>query len=369
MSSHSKFFNLANEGMAVVRGDHFGEVNEAWSLLSGYRERELLDHPWRLVFSPEEWDSALVAREECQGDGFVHTYSGMTKYVRWRTHPSAHTQEVYLVVMDVTDIRRAESELGKYALKLRDRAEALQRSNQDLEQFAYAASHDLQTPLRKIRNFVLLLAEEYGGMLTAPEAQTYMKHIVNGAETSQKLIDGLLAFSRAGDHLEPVLCGLNLPAERAIDLLTEEIYQSGARIHVGALPAVTADERLMTNVFQNLLSNAIKFAKEGEPPRVTISAEETPQHVEITVQDNGIGFDPKKSKRIFGLFQRLSTSVEGSGIGLTLCKRIVERHGGSIEAESVPGIGTGVRFTLPKDLPSDTSTIPPAPSSSPHPPR
>jgi signal transduction histidine kinase len=234
----------------------------------------------------------------------------------------------------------------------------LRRSNQELEQFAYVASHDLQEPLRKVASFCQLLQQRYGGQLDA-RADQYIGFAVDGAQRMQDLINDLLAFSRVGRMERPhtdVDCGALV--ERVRTDLSRAIEESGAEIVVeGELPAVHGDGSLLRVVFQNLIGNAIKFRGEA-PPRVELSAVRDGEQWRFRVADNGIGIDPEYAERIFVIFQRLHarSEYEGTGIGLAMCRKIVEYHGGRmwLDTDVPAGSGSTFYFTLP--APPDTES-------------
>ncbi|MCP5151864.1 MAG: PAS domain S-box protein [Ectothiorhodospiraceae bacterium] len=232
--------------------------------------------------------------------------------------------------VDVTEIRLREREL--------------ERSNADLEQFAYAASHDLQQPLRAISGYVQLLARRYRGRLD-DDADTFIDFAVQGAQRMQQLIDDLLRYSRVGadTRREPVDPAAAL--DEALDDLRVAIEESGARIVVGPLPPVLADRTRLRHVFQNLIGNSLKFRSE-HPPDIRIDAVELGSTVEIRVCDNGIGIAPEHRERVFAVFQRLHSASEypGTGIGLALCKRIIEGFGGRIWAAAPPATEAGPAF-------------------------
>jgi len=232
---------------------------------------------------------------------------------------------------------------GELAAQSRD----LTRSNADLEQFAYVASHDLQEPLRMVANYSQLLARRYKGKLDA-NADEFIDYAVEGATRMQRLIEDLLAFSRVGslgNVLEPVDCQNAL--DRALANLATLIEETGAVITHDALPVVIGDGGQVAQVFQNLIANGIRF-RGDEPPRLDISAARIGNEWTLAVQDNGIGIEPQYTDRIFVIFQRLHTreAYPGTGIGLAICKRIVERHGGRIWVESDGAYGATFRFTL-----------------------
>jgi signal transduction histidine kinase len=228
--------------------------------------------------------------------------------------------------------------------------EDLQRSNTELEQFAYVASHDLQEPLRKVASFCQLLQTRYGGQLDE-RADQYIGFAVDGARRMQELINDLLAFSRVGRFERPhtaVDCGAL--AARAREDLAGALEESGAEVRLGELPTVEGDASLLRLVFQNLIGNAIKFRGEA-PPVVTLDAERDGEMWRFRCADNGIGIDPEYAERIFVIFQRLHprTAYEGTGIGLAMCRKIVEYHGGRmwLETGGAAGAGSTFCFTLP----------------------
>jgi len=223
----------------------------------------------------------------------------------------------------------------------------LERSNKDLEQFAYAASHDLQEPLRTVSNFSQLLAKRYKGELDA-KADQFIGFIVDGATRMQQMIDDLLAYSRVSTHakpFEPTNC--ETVFDQALANVKMAIEESDALVTHDPLPTVMADASQMVQLFQNLLSNAIKFRK--EKPRITVSAVQRRNEWLFSVKDNGIGIAPEFMEHIFKMFEREHASSEypGTGVGLAICKKIVERHGGRIWVESERGKGTTFYFTIP----------------------
>ncbi|MGA2695195.1 MAG: ATP-binding protein [Terriglobales bacterium] len=233
--------------------------------------------------------------------------------------------------------------------------EELARSNRDLEQFAYVASHDLQEPLRMVAAYTQLLAEQYRDHLDE-KAQRYIHYAVDGAIRMQTLIQDLLAFSRCGrSDMGSEISDCNLILQRALDRLTAAIEEARAHVTWDPLPVLPVNRSQMEHVFQNLISNAIKF-RGKEPPVVHVSAHAGEGAWEFAVSDNGIGIAPENADLIFAVFKRLHTREEypGNGIGLSLCKKIIERHGGTIwvgssdhNAEVKAGSGTTIRFTLP----------------------
>ncbi len=252
----------------------------------------------------------------------------------------------------IAERERAQAELKALneALEHRvaDRTRELKRSNEDLEQFAYVASHDLQEPLRMVASFTQLLARRYEDKLDK-DGREFVHFAVDGATRMQTLIHDLLAYSRVGTRgkpFEPV--DLNHILSRVLVNLKVAIDESQAEITHDPLPTVTADATQMTQLLQNLLGNALKF-RGGKPARVHLGVVRKGSDWAFSVRDQGIGIDPKYFDRIFVIFQRLHSRADypGTGIGLALCKKIVERHGGRIRVESVEGQGTTFHFTIP----------------------
>jgi light-regulated signal transduction histidine kinase (bacteriophytochrome) len=246
------------------------------------------------------------------------------------------------LAVELDERRRAEQLLAHYT-------EDLKRSNAELEEFAYVASHDLQEPLRMVASFTQLLAKRYRGELDQ-DADEFIGFAVDGATRMQRLLQDLLAYSRVGTRgkaLAPT--DFNVIFERARTNLFTALEESGARTSSGPLPTVPGDEVQLVQLFQNLMANALKF-RGDQPSAIQVTAREEGDQWIFAVRDNGIGIEPAHQKRIFMLFQRLHHRSEypGTGIGLAICKKIVERHGGRIWVESEPGRGATFYFTLPK---------------------
>ena len=250
-------------------------------------------------------------------------------------------ERVRIYAMDVTARKRADEALQETTAELA-------RSNKDLDHFASVASHDLQEPLRTVSGFVQLLQKKYVHQLDA-EADQFIEFAVDGTKRMQTLIRDLLAYARVGSRgleLAPTDAGASL--RQAVDNLRVRIEETAAEITYGELPTVRADAGQLVQLFQNLLGNALKF--HGElPPKIHVDASRQEDHWLFSVRDNGIGIAAESLDRIFMIFERLHTRAQypGTGIGLAICKRIVDRHGGRISVESEPGQGTTFRFTLP----------------------
>jgi light-regulated signal transduction histidine kinase (bacteriophytochrome) len=244
--------------------------------------------------------------------------------------------------VELDERRRAEQQLARYA-------DELARSNTELEQFAYVASHDLQEPLRMVASFTQLLGRRYRGKLDQ-DADEFIGYAVDGANRMQRLLNDLLAYSRVGTRgkpLGPTDC--NVVFKQARDNLAKAIEESSTVIFQDSLPVVAADEMQLLQVFQNLIANAIKF-RGPEPPQIRVTAARRDHEWVFAIKDNGIGIAPEHQERIFSIFQRLHHRSEypGTGVGLAICKKIVERHGGRSWVESQLGKGSTFYFSLPE---------------------
>jgi light-regulated signal transduction histidine kinase (bacteriophytochrome) len=245
-------------------------------------------------------------------------------------------------LLDITERKRLAEDLERHA-------ERLARSNAELERFAFVASHDLQEPLRMVASFTQLLAKRYSGRLDET-ADRYIDFAVDGAKRMQQLIIDLLTYSRLNSReldLQRIEC--EAVVQTALQNLSEAIDASGAAITQDPLPVLTADAAQLGQLFQNLIGNAIKF-RGNAPLRIHIAATGDGPDWRFSVQDNGIGIDPGHTGRIFQVFQRLHTREQypGTGIGLAVCQKVAERHGGKIWVESEPGVGSTFHFTIPK---------------------
>jgi signal transduction histidine kinase len=232
--------------------------------------------------------------------------------------------------------------------RVAERTAALERSNQDLMQFAYIASHDLQEPLRMVSNYTELLERRYASHLNE-EARLFMRYAIDGARRMQELIGDLLMYAqieRDSVLFRPI--EVKAAVDRALQSLRLALEEQMARVHIDELPVIVGDEAQMAQVFQNLLSNALKYRSEKVPEiRIWADLDESAGVWTFYVKDNGAGFDMKFKHRLFNMFQRLDTRQPGTGIGLALCKKIVQYHGGAIDVASEVGGGTTFFFTVP----------------------
>ncbi|MFF7176970.1 ATP-binding protein [Streptomyces sp. NPDC008121] len=277
------------------------------------------------------------------------------------------------------DLRRLSAEIDTMRQRLvrelafteeaRQRLDAqaadLKRSNDELEQFAYVASHDLQEPLRKVSSFTQLLQRRYGGQLDA-KADQYIAYAVDGANRMQTLISDLLDFSRVGRvHHTHQSIDLDSVLKQTLSSLSISIEETGAEITHDPLPSLLADPTQMEMLWQNLVGNAVKFRRPGEAPRIHVSAEREGELWRFAVTDNGIGIAPEYAEKVFVIFQRLHTKdvYSGSGIGLAMCKKIVEFHGGTIAVDPAYTEGTRITFTLATAPRENTEQVPDEPEA------
>ncbi|SPF50533.1 putative Histidine kinase [Syntrophobacter sp. SbD1] len=281
------------------------------------------------------------------------------------TTPLRDEQGVFIgtvqVARDITERKRMEEELRKsrdeMELRVQERTAELnsymaklEQSNQALQDFASIAAHDLREPLRKVISFGDMLRQESGESL-GQSGNDYLNRMLHATERMKSLLTGLLDYSRVATAAEPFKeVDLSDLIGEVLSDLEVRVVKTGGEVHVGSLPVISADPTQMRQLFQNLIGNALKFHKEGEKPLVTILGSTDEQWLRIVVEDNGIGFEEQYLEKIFAPFQRLhgkSSQYEGTGIGLAICKKIVERHGGSIRAESQPGQGSTFIIRLP----------------------
>lgn len=335
-----------------------------------------LDHNWRIQYANQRFIRRIgVNTEDLIGKSFWEVFPNLLgteveanfrrvkeegKPVQFQTgnfyasfwyEISAFPTQDGLAVfaIDRTEQHKAEEALRESEAVLRTYAEKLERSNRDLQEFAFVASHDLQEPLRKIASFaeVLLSTSE-----NLDERQRgYLDRLCQASERMRKMIDDLLELSRVATQGQPYArVELSKVAAHVISDLELQIERTGGTVEVGDLPVVEADPLQIRRLFQNLISNALKYHRPDVPPVVKVSGTQlSPELIQIRVEDNGIGFDENQVERIFQPFQRLvgKSQFEGTGMGLAICKRIVERHGGELIARSTPGVGSTFIITLP----------------------
>lgn len=357
-TSEEKFRSVAQTASdAIISVDSGGRIifwNSGAERIFGYRPDEVTDGSIALIIPERSIDGHLKGMKRVLSTGVSEIIGKSIETTGLKRDGSEFPVELSLarwetgegvfftaIIREITERKRMEEERERLLKEL-------ERSNADLEQFAYVASHDLQEPLRMVKSYMQLIRDRYKDKLDR-DAGEFMDFAVNGAAHMQTLIHDLLAYSRVGSRSEPfALTDLNVPLRRALTYLRTLIADSGAEIKSGDLPAVNADETQMVQLFQNLIGNAIKFRGSG-PPRVLISSELKENEWTVRVSDNGIGIDPRHYDRIFDVFKRLHSADKypGTGIGLAVCRKIVERHGGRIWVESELGKGTAFYFALP----------------------
>jgi PAS domain S-box-containing protein len=348
-------FELAASGIGHVRDGRFVRVNRSLCEIFGYAEGELLGRHVKELSHPEDRDVSDAPRErirrgEAESARFEKRYLRADGAVIWCEVAVALVRDVYGVPQyevaifdEVTDRKKAEA-------RLREAHEELKRSNAELEQFAYVASHDLQEPLRMVASYAQLLGRRYEAKLDG-DAREFMAYIVDGASRMKQLIEDLLAYSRVGTKgAEFKRVNAEDALKRALFNLRVAIQEAGAVVTNDPLPTLSGDEVQLGQLLQNLISNALKFRSDSVP-RIHIGVTESAKEYTFEVRDNGIGIEPQYYERIFMVFQRLHNKGEypGTGIGLAICKKVVERHGGRIWVESRPGAGSSFYFTLPKE--------------------
>jgi len=336
------------------------DVNKATEEATGVARDHLVGADFSDYFT--EPDKARAGYREVLAKGFVHDYALTIRHTSGRLmdvlynasvyrNEAGEVQGVFAAARDVTERKRIEEELARHREHLEElvkqRTEELSRSNQDLEQFAYVASHDLQEPLRIVAGYMQLLERRYKSKLDK-DADDFIAFAVDGVQRMQNLIQDLLAYSRVGTRgrrMAPTDCEKVL--QGALANLRLAIKETGAVVTHDPLPTVTGDEAQLVQLLQNLIGNALKFRGDRKP-QIHVSACPYERHTLFSVRDNGIGIEPQYLERIFVIFQRLHgrEKYPGTGIGLALCKRIVERHGGRIWVESKPGEGSTFYFTL-----------------------
>ncbi len=340
----------------------FLEVNDMATEMYGYTHEEFLNMTLLDIRPPEEVPLLLqdVAESRNSMDSFLLVHrrhrkkNGESIDVQIRTHSIEYggRRVRMAAVIDITDRRRFETQLQQLNKDLGRRAAELSASNADLERFAYIASHDLQEPLRMVSSFLQLLQKRYKGHLD-DKADQYIHYAVDGAERMKALIMDLLEYSRVGSAKESFgWVDTNSVMEDVEGIFGEKVMLAQATVEIGPLPKVWGDKVQLTQLFQNLVSNALKYHSD-EPPRIRIYAEEETNCWKFAVQDNGIGIDPQFFDKIFIIFQRLhnKSDFSGTGIGLAICKKIVERHGGKIWVESSPPQkGSTFYFTIAKKV-------------------
>ena len=336
--------------------------NPAAESLYGYQAAEAVGSSVSMLFAqPEEAVSALrrvlsegqgteVEATRVRKDGSEVTVGETLSPLR----AEGRVAGFVAVARNIGARLEVERALAETRRELEEKNRSLARSNSELEQFAYVASHDLSEPLRAVAGMVSLLARRYGGKLD-DDADEFIAFAVEGCERMRAMIEDLLEFSRAGRtelHVRPV--DLASLVQQTVQSLSAQIDEAHATVNAQDLPTVSADAPHLARVVQNLISNAVKFRRPDVPPVITVSASSQDGMSRIEVADNGIGIEQQYRPRVFGMFERLHTRdrYTGTGMGLAITERIIDRHGGTIGVDETPGGGSTFWFTLP-DGPSE----------------
>lgn len=355
LESEQKFRSLAetiSAGIFIYRGEHFIYVNPYAEAATGYSRHELESMKlWDLIhpdFQPEIKQRAMARQSgKVVPDRYevkIITKSGEEKWADLTAGPIEFEGQPAVLIMayDISERYQVEKELEK-------KAAALVRSNDELKQFVYIASHDLQEPLRMVANYAQLLARRCRDKFDQDEKE-FIGYVAGGAEMMQGLIADLLTYSRVSlKEKDLASVDFNKIIDQVlVNHLGQAVKESGARVTFDRLPTITADAPQMVQLFQNLIGNAIKYHS-AKTPQVMISAQKNGQQWQFSVADNGIGIAPEFHERIFMIFERLHSrdKFQGTGVGLAICKKIVEKHGGRIWLESQEGQGTTFHFILP----------------------
>jgi len=329
--------------------------------LSFERFLDLL-HPDDRQSLHDEFDRVLREGGQFEAEFRVQMADGLERWIMGRgrvyTDETGMPQRMTGIISDITEHKQHEDDLKRTM-------DDLARSNRELEQFAYVASHDLKEPLRMVASYLQLLEKKYGERLDEKAGQ-YIHFAVDGAERMDRLIDGLLRYSRITSRsADFVIVDTNAVFAEAVANLEQAIRESGAAVTREGLPQVRGDEMQLMMLMQNLIGNALKYRKEGLPPRVHVTAKREGREWVFAVRDNGIGIATEHHGRIFQIFQRLHTQKEypGTGIGLASCKKIVEHHRGRIWLESIPGEGSTFFFSIPLERLGPSRSTTPAPAA------
>ena len=343
-AKYSTLVENSRDGIVILQGGVMKFVNTASLEIVGYTPEELLGIDFLKMVTPEDREMVMkryadrMAGKEVPSiyemalirkDGITVPVEVNATFINYEGRPAD-----LVVIRDITERKRAEEEL--------------RRSNQELEHFAYIASHDLQEPLRMVSSYTQLLAQRYKDKLDA-DADEFIHYIEDGVSRMRALINGLLVYSRVGTSGAAFeLTDCEAAFDCALTNLQVAVDGSGAVITHHPLPVVMADASQLTQVFQNLIGNAIKFCSQ-ELPRIHVAAEPRGNEWLFSIRDNGIGIDPQYHDRIFDMSQRLHSRTEypGSGIGLAICDKVLKRHGGRIWVESQTGKGATFYFTIP----------------------
>jgi len=327
---NDKFCEISKYSREELLGQNHRLIN------SGFHPPQFFIDLWKTISSGRIWEGEI--RNRAKDGSFYWVYTTIVPFLNERGKPYEYVSIRY----EITSRKQAEEQLIHYADKL-------EASNRELQDFASVAAHDLQEPLRKIQTFSDRLKTKYRDLL-GDDGKDYLDRMLGSARRMQTLIDDLLSYSRITTQAQPfVQTDLNQVLKDVISDLEVRIENTHGKIHFSNLPVIDADRSQMRQLLQNILSNALKFHKPETPPEIHIEPELKGDLCELRIRDNGIGFDEKYLDRIFTIFQRLhgKSQYEGTGVGLAVVRRIVERHHGQVTAKSSPGQGTTFIIQLP----------------------
>lgn len=327
---NDKFCKISQFSQEELIGQNHRIIN------SGYHPKEFFTEMWKTISSGKVWEGEI--RNKAKDGSFYWVSTTIVPFLDEKGIPYQYVS----IRFEITRMKLAEAEIKDYSQKL-------EISNRELQDFASVAAHDLQEPLRKILTFGDRLARKNVTNMSE-ESHDYLQRMLSAAKRMRTLIEDLLSFSRVNTKTLPFSAvDLNKTLQDVISDLEIQIEQSHAQVSLDSLPTIEGDYSQMRQMFQNLISNAIKFHKNGTPPKVSITARSTNTYCEISIVDNGIGFDEKYLDKIFTIFQRLHGRQEypGTGVGLAVVRRIVERHHGHITAKSQLGEGSEFMIRLP----------------------
>lgn len=359
-AERDRFFSLSLDLMCIANMDgHFLRINGAFKTTLGFEETEMLSRPFLAFVHPEDQSSTLDVMKSLDSGvkivDFENRYvckDGSYRWLRWSCSPLVEEGRLYAVAHDITERKQVDTDMRQLNAELDqrvvERTAQLEAANKELEAFSYSVSHDLRAPLRGVDSFSRMVLEDYGPKLD-DEGRRMLNVVRSESQRMGQLIDDLLAFSRVGrlemrlqlidmtELVQDVIERLRLPPERQ------------RQISVVSLPQAYGDRSLIRQVWVNLLSNALKFTRQQTVPGIEVGASIAAGATMYYVRDNGVGFDPRHAHKLFGVFQRLHSEeeFEGTGVGLALVQRIVNRHGGSVRAEGEVNKGAVFFFSLP----------------------
>lgn len=345
---YQKFYEISFDMMCVIKDDRLLFVNSKFPAHLGYAHDALVGRLWEEFLHPDDKGETLRAyRSDTDRTCTTRflTNSGSYVWLEWR-FGRVNDEEIYAACHDVSQRRLIETQLGAYIIGLRRSEIEAKRARDEAEMMAYAASHDLQEPLRTILNWGAFIREDYGHLL--PEkGRTELGYIIDSATRGRALVSDLLQLSRVGRESDFGTVRMNDVVDKAVIDIEMSVRESGAAIQRdGSLPEVWGDPSMLRLLVKNLLSNAVKFAKAGTSPNIVVGGAITDSGWEFSVRDDGVGIDPTYVEKVFGVFFRLGKERPGTGIGLAICQKIAKLHHGSIWIESSPSQGATVRFTL-----------------------